>query len=82
MEKRFSILWEVGDEQGVSIFPLGTIEQVEVDSGCIHGSLSKINAGKVLDERAAYVRIVFKHKANAEIMFNIQGGRVGTGRQI
>jgi hexose-6-phosphate dehydrogenase len=37
-----------------------------------------LTAGKVLDERAAYVRIVFKHKANAEIMFNIQGGRVGT----
>ena len=37
-----------------------------------------LTAGKSLDERAAYVRVVFKHKSNAELMFNIQGGIVGT----
>ena len=52
--------------------------KLNVESERWRGVPFMLTAGKSLDERAAYVRVVFKHKSNAELMFNIQGGRVGT----
>jgi hexose-6-phosphate dehydrogenase len=52
--------------------------KLNVDSKRWKGVPFILTAGKVLDERAAYVRVVFKHKTNAEIIFNVQGGKLGT----
>ena len=35
IKKRFLIFWEVGEVQGVSIFCLGTVAEVGVDSGWV-----------------------------------------------
>ena len=35
IKKRFLIFWEVGEVQGVSIFRLGTVGEVEVDCGWV-----------------------------------------------
>ena len=35
IKKRFLIFWEVGEVQGVSIFRLGTVAKVELDSGWV-----------------------------------------------
>ena len=35
IKKRFLIFWEVGEVRGVSIFRLGTVEEVELDCGWV-----------------------------------------------
>jgi hexose-6-phosphate dehydrogenase len=50
--------------------------RLNIDTDRWNGVPVIVTAGKALDERTAYVRFIFK--SGGELMFNVQGGAVGT----
>lgn len=69
----------IKDEEEIqrkTMTPTYAAVRLNIDTDRWNGVPVIVTAGKALDERAAYIRIVFKN--GGELVFNVQGGEVGT----